>query len=162
VVDASSRRARRRIVIGIGNPDRGDDGVGRQVARLLVGRVPDDVEVVELDGEATALLEQLETAETAYLIDAAASGSDAGTVQRFDCREGPLPEASFRVSTHGLGLGSAIELARALGQLPPRCVVYAIEVADVAAGAGITGEIRASARALAARILEELRGEDPA
>lgn len=149
-------------MIGIGNPNRGDDGVGPEVARLLRGRVPDDVEIAELDGEATALLDRLDTAETVYLIDAAASGSDAGTVQRFDCREGPLPEASFRVSTHGFGLAAAIELARALGQLPPRCVVYGIEVADVAAGAGLTGEIRASARAVAARILDELRGKVPA
>ena len=48
-----------RLVVGIGNPDRGDDAVGRLVARALRGRVPADVRVVEQDGEATALLAEL-------------------------------------------------------------------------------------------------------
>jgi hydrogenase maturation protease len=36
------------VVIGVGNPDRGDDGVGRAVVRRLRERVPDDVTLLEL------------------------------------------------------------------------------------------------------------------
>lgn len=59
--------------------DRGDDAVGRAVAEHLRGRVGDAVDVVEHDGEVTALLEWLEEADAAILIDAAASGAEAGT-----------------------------------------------------------------------------------
>ena len=46
-----------------------------------------------------------------------------------------FPPASFRSSTHAFGVGDAVELARALGRLPRRVVVYGVEGADFAAGA---------------------------
>ncbi|MCF8706967.1 hydrogenase maturation protease [Rhizorhapis sp. SPR117] len=122
-----SNAASRRIVLGIGNPDRGDDAVGRKVARLLRQMAPDDVEVAEHDGEATALLARLDGAAAAYLVDACQSGAPAGTVHRFDVSAAALPQSLFGLSTHGFGLAEAVELARALGQLPARCIVYAIE-----------------------------------
>jgi len=36
----------RRLVIGIGHPDRGDDAVGRAVARRLRARAPEGVEIL--------------------------------------------------------------------------------------------------------------------
>ena len=124
----------RCIVIGIGNPDRADDAAGRAVVRRLHGTLPPEVEIVEHDGEATSLLACLEGAEMAFLIDACASAAPAGTVRRFDVSVMPLPHGTFNLSTHGFGLAEAIELARALGQLPSRCIVYAIEAGSFEAG----------------------------
>ncbi len=115
------------VVIGIGNPDRGDDAAGRAVARWLHGRLPPEVEIIEHNGEASTLLSCLENATTAYLVDACASAAPAGAVRRFDVSASPLPKGAFKLSTHGMGLAEAIELARVLGQLPSRCIVYAIE-----------------------------------
>jgi hydrogenase maturation protease len=156
VVERQRQQPARRLVIGIGNADRGDDTVGRLVARLLKGRLPADVAVLEHDGETTGLLEELESADTAYLIDAAVSDSTAGAVRRFDCTVAALPADALQVSTHGLGLAEAIELARALEQLPARCVVFAIEASTVGTGSAVSGEIRAAAEAVAERIAEEL------
>ena len=112
------------VVIGIGNPDCGDDAAGRLVGRLLRGRLPHSIRIEETDGEATSLLARLEGKDWAYLIDACASGAAPGTLHRFDASRAPLPAARFGFSTHGMGLPDAIELARALGTLPPRCIVY--------------------------------------
>jgi hydrogenase maturation protease len=148
--------ARRRVVIGIGNADRGDDAVGLLTARLLTARLPQGIAVIEHDGEATGLLAHLEGAETAYLIDAAVSGAPAGTVQRFDCSASPLPVGGLVMSTHGFGPAEAIELARALGQLPAECVVFAIEAAGVEAGAALSSVVRAAAEDVAQKIADEL------
>jgi len=147
-----------RIVIGIGNPDRGDDAAGRMVARLLRRSLPDGVDLAELAGEATALLARLDGAGTAWLIDASASGAPAGTVRRFDVGDGPLPAASFGLSSHGFGLAEATELARALGQLPPRCIVYAIEGACFDAGAPLSPPVSAAVADVAARVIAEIAG----
>jgi hydrogenase maturation protease len=157
VVERGDALQVRRLVIGIGNPDRGDDGAGRLVAELLRARVPEDVEIVESDGNAGRLLEHLERADAAYLIDASVSGVAAGTVRRFDCGATPLPSVGLQVSTHGFGVGQAIELARALGRLPPRCVVYAIEAAEVRARGRVSAVVRESTQAVADRIALELR-----
>lgn len=147
------------VVIGIGNPDRGDDAAGRLAARRLAGVLSSGIEVRELDGEVTSLLAAIEKAAVAYVIDACASGAKAGTVRRFDVAAGPLPHETFSLSSHGLGLAEAIELARALGQLPPRCIVYAIEAGSVELGGAASSAVSAAVEETGERILLELFGE---
>jgi hydrogenase maturation protease len=153
----------RRLVIGIGNPDRGDDGAGRAVARLLRRRMlAGDVAVTEMDGEAAALLASFDGVTAAFLVDACASGAPAGTVRRFDVAASALPQGAFTLSTHGFGLGEAVELARALGQLPPRCIVYAIEGRSFSVGAGLSPPVAAAVAEVARRLAAEISGEDRA
>lgn len=144
------------LVIGIGNSDRGDDGVGRAVARWLRGVLDSDVEIIEHDGEATTLLWRLENVTCAYLIDACRSGVAAGTVMRFDVDAAPLPRDTFGMSTHGMALADAVELARALGQLPARCIVYAIEGSAFAPGAPLTPAVSAAIPAAGRRLADEI------
>lgn len=146
----------RRIVLGVGNMDRGDDGAGRAVARILQGSVPDDVEVAELDGEATALLARFEGVETVFLVDACRSGAPAGTVRRIDMAVTQAPQQLSGPSTHGFGVAEAIELGRALGQLPPRCIVYAIEGASFEIGAPLSPAVAVAAVEVAARLRTEI------
>lgn len=147
-----------RIVLGIGNPERGDDAAGRNVARLLRGMLPAEVEVAEHDGEATALLTRLDGAQAAFLVDACGSGAQVGTVRRFDVSMAPLPHGALGLSTHGFGPAEAIELARALGQLPPRCIVYAIEGASFEAGAPLSPPVATAVAQVAQRICAEITG----
>jgi len=158
VIDGAD--AGRRIVIGIGNPDRGDDAAGREVLRQLRGLLPADVNLVEGNGEAAAVLAWLERAEMAILVDASHSGAPAGTLRRFDVTQAPLPAALFEISTHGFGLGAAVELARALGQLPRRCIVYAIEGAGFELGAPLSPDVAAAIPEVVARLRAELADLD--
>ncbi len=151
----SVQRTQRSVLIGIGNPDCGDDGAGRKVARSLVGKLPGQVQIIELDGEVTALLHQLRGADAAVLIDACRSGSVAGTVHRFDVAAQPLPRGALALSSHGVGVAEAIELARVLGDLPPACVVYAIEAECVEPGSALSTPVAAAVAETAARV----RGE---
>ncbi len=108
------------IVIGVGNPWRGDDGAGPAVARRLAGgRVH--------EGDAVALLDAWSDAAHVVIVDAARSGAPPGSVHHFDARAGSLPAALLRSSTHAFGVSDAVELGRALGRLPARLDVYAIE-----------------------------------
>ncbi len=145
-----------RLVLGIGNPDRGDDAVGRLIARSLRTQVPADVRVVEQDGEATALLPELQSAQRAWLIDAAQSGAPPGTIHRIDCSAANLAMPPGTVSSHGFGLVEAIALARALDVLPLQCIVYAVETTDFTAGAAPSPEVTQAVEEVAARILAEL------
>ena len=150
------------IVIGIGNADRGDDGAGRAVARALRRMIGEDgieIEIVELDGEATALLSLLENRSEAYLIDASASGAPCGAVLRFDVAAASLPCEARGFSTHGFGLAEAIELARVLGHLPPRCIVFAMEGRCFERGAQLSAEVETAVYEVARRIFAEISPE---
>jgi hydrogenase maturation protease len=146
----------RRLIIGIGNPERGDDAIGCEVVRLLRGRLPAGVELVHHAGEATAIVTDLEGADAAFLVDAAASGAPPGAVYRFDVAGRALPSRLAELSSHGFGLSQAIELARALGSVPPHCIVYAIEGRRFEPGTPLSPEAARATEEVAARILDEL------
>ena len=140
------------LLIGVGNPDRGDDAVGRRVAQALAGELSEDIEVLQLSGEASEVVSQLQGAEAAILVDASSSGAPAGSVQRFDAVAEPLPGELFAVSTHGVGVADAIELARALGDLPAVCVVYAIEGKCFDPGEPVSAPVAAAVPKVAALV----------
>jgi hydrogenase maturation protease len=144
------------VVLGVGNAYRGDDGVGLVVAERLQGRVPDGIEVTVCEQEASRVLDALEGADAAVIVDAVASGAEPGTLHRFDAAAAAVPARAFGSSTHAFGVGEAIELARALGKLPPRVVVYGIEGREFAAGHGLSAPVEAAVGRAAEAILEEL------
>lgn len=145
------------LVIGIGNPDRGDDAAGLAVARRVRAAAPRcHVTVAELIGDQLALLDAWNGANDVYVIDAVCSGGAPGTVYRFDAVQ--QLDARFRhCGTHTFSLADVIELARALGRLPPRLVGYAIEGAAFELGAGLSPEVAAAVEAVTGRLLAELK-----
>jgi hydrogenase maturation protease len=148
-----------RVVIGVGNVYRGDDGVGLSVASLVRGRVPADVAVLECEQEPTRLLDAWEGADVAVVVDACAAGGPPGSVHRFDVSSDPLPARGFRSSTHAVGVGDAVELSRALHRLPTHVVVYGVEGVAFDTGAPMSAPVQAAAEQVAAAIVRELETE---
>jgi hydrogenase maturation protease len=144
-----------RVVIGVGNRWRGDDGAGLEVARRLEAAAPPGTRVLRHEGDGARLLELWEGARDVVLVDAARSGVAAGTLHRFDACGAPLPAALLRSSTHAFGVAEAIELARALGRLPLRLEVDAIEGVNFAAGEPLSPEVAEAVAALARSLARE-------
>lgn len=153
--------ALRRIVISVGNPQRGDDAAGCEVVVRLRNRLPPGVELIEEFGEGAAILAHMEGARAAYLVDACASGVPPGTVHRFDVAASCLPRSLRACSTHGLGIAEAIELARALGTLPEHCILYAVEGESYGLGAPLSSPVRAAVSSLAEHLATELMQSRP-
>lgn len=146
------------LVLGAGNPFRRDDGAGPAVAARLAGRLPGQVTVAAVDGGAAEVFSALQGAGQAILVDATSSGAPPGTVRRFDAAASPLPASFARESSHGLGVAEAVELARVLGRLPPRLVVYGIEGEDFGMGDGLTPAVAAAVERVAEEVARELGG----
>ena len=144
------------LVIGVGNDYAGDDAVGRVVVRRLTALMGDNVHVLEESGEGTALIEAWKGADFVILIDAVNSSGTPGTVHRFDVAVEPLPSKFFRYSTHAFSVAEAIELARALKQLPARLIVYGIEGRNFESGASLSLGVENAAEEVIKRIREEL------
>jgi hydrogenase maturation protease len=123
------------LALGVGNPDRGDDAAGPMVVARLKQAMNVGIEARALTGEATELIEAWSGREAVIVIDAVATGGAApGTIHRWDAAAGPLPVELENRSSHAFGLGHAIELARALGRLPRRMIVYGVEGAGFGLG----------------------------
>ena len=95
------------VVVGIGQDVAGDDGVGLAVARVLGARGA----AVRESADASILLSLVEEGRRVVVIDAVVGGAP-GSVMRLDARalaSGPAP-----LSSHGIGVAEALELARTL------------------------------------------------
>lgn len=119
-------------MIGVGNEFAGDDAAGLLVARALAGRGMFDI--AETSGLMTDLVALFEGRGRVVIVDACVSGAAAGTVGWFDLSAGPLPPDLRTVSSHGLGVAEAVELARTLGLCPRECLLAVIEGARFALG----------------------------
>jgi hydrogenase maturation protease len=140
--DSPARQVRPILVVGLGNPVRGDDGIGWRVVEALDDRLGTQAATEpavrpELDWLAVGgltLMERLVGHERVVLVDAVQEGVAPGTVT---CR--PFDELTSRRaadldSTHDADLATALATARALGApLPTEITVVGVEVRDAEA-----------------------------
>jgi hydrogenase maturation protease len=148
------------LVLCVGNTFRHDDGAGPTVALHLRALAP-EVDVVELDGEPARLVEAWDGAGLAVLVDASSSGAPPGTVHRreLDPAVDDLVADTRTASTHAYSLGDALGLGRALGRLPARLVVYAIEGGDFSEGIGVSDAVARASLEVARTLARELADE---
>lgn len=124
-----------RLVVGLGNPLRGDDGAGVAVSDALGSRAS-----VQSATGSFELIEAWADYDEVVIVDATLSGEPPGTINRFDATMQPLPNGTF-ASTHAIGIAETIELARLFGLLPPRLIVIGIEAGDMRRGADMSPEV---------------------
>jgi hydrogenase maturation protease len=137
----------KRMVIGVGNPTRGDDGAGLEVARRVVS-----VEAHQALQGSYELMDVWEGADEVIVVDAARSGAPPGTVHRFDAHDEQLPIGLLATSTHSVGVVETIEMARLLGRLPKRVVVYGIEVSSLGPEVGLSAKVEQAVSELVTEI----------
>ncbi len=143
------------LVIGLGNPDRGDDAVGVQVARLVAAERL-DVRAIELDDPSEAL-DAWAPEDTVVVADAVSSGGNPGDIHVLDAVAQRLPTGGWAAGgTHALGLAAVVELGRALGRLPRRLVVVGVEAGRFDHGAPLSDAVAAAVPAAASAVLAAL------
>jgi hydrogenase maturation protease len=144
-----------RVVIGIGNSYRRDDGVGLAVVAELAKRELPGVRVLTAIGEPGAILEAWTGVARAVVVDAAmGEGSVPGRIQRWT--PGAVGDTAV-VSSHALGLPQTYALGEALGQMPDELVVFTVEAADTGHGTGLTPAVAAAVPQVVDAVLVELR-----
>lgn len=145
------------VVIGVGNDYRSDDGVGPVVARSIAGWGLPGIRFVDQIGDGTDLIYAWHDTEAAFVIDCIRSGAKAGTIMRFEVGRDDIPEEIPRgLSAHAFSITDTIRLARTIGKLPARLIVYGIEGAVFSFGSRLTPSVAASAAEVADSILNEI------
>ncbi len=145
------------LVIGVGNAHRGDDAVGLLAAQRIEKAAPEGLRVARSEGEVLRLLDTWDSATTVIVIDALCSEAATGSVRRFDVSDSPLPGELGGCSTHGVGLGQAVEIARNLGRLPERLIVFGVEGRRYGIGDEPSPEVLSSIGKVVDAVLQEVQ-----
>lgn len=125
------------LIIGLGNPILGDDGVGwavaDEVAKQLPANTPIEIEKLSLGG--LSLMERVSGYRRVILIDALQSGSQPiGRVSVFPLKELHHPFSGHSASAHDTSLLTALDTGRRLGVPLPNddeIMVVAIEAENI-------------------------------
>jgi hydrogenase maturation protease len=151
--DAGSARI---LLIGFGDADDGDIGVGARALAQLVQRfeLPDYVQPLFANGVDAALLDVAEDASYVLVTDAVVATEPPGSIIRVPLdefeRPGEPPESLHeREVLEGLGV---LEM---LGGRPP-AILLAMQVANRTAAAELSPEVTVALPALVERLVEEL------
>jgi hydrogenase maturation protease len=144
------------LVIGVGNEYRHDDAAGLIVARRLKEQPLSSCEVQEQAGEGASLMALWKDTNRVIVVDAIQSGAAPGSIHRFNANLHPLPAPIFRDSTHAFGLIEAVELSRALKQLPSNLFIYGIEGQNFEAGTGLSPAVLGAVNDLVEGLRQEI------
>lgn len=135
------------LVLGLGNPLLGDDGVGLALLERVRRAVDldSDPDVDWLDGgtDGLALLPAVESARRLLVLDAVRTGAAPGTTSA-------LPGEAFRVaqgpalSPHQLDLQEVLSLADWRDRAPECVIVVGVEPAQTEFGAGLSPDVEAA------------------
>jgi len=122
------------LVIGLGNPILGDDGIGWRVAEAVKALdLPDEVEVDCLALGGLSLMERLIDYPRAIIIDAIQTrDGKIGQVYTLALEALPDLSAGHTTAVHDTSLQTALALGRAMGaKLPDEVFIVAVEAQRV-------------------------------
>lgn len=120
------------LVVGLGNPILGDDGVGWQVAEIVRARRADiEVDCLALGG--LSLMERLIGYHHVIIIDAIQTKNGrTGAVSTMELADLPDLSAGHTTAVHDTSLQTALNLGRQMGaELPARVQIVAVEAERV-------------------------------
>ena len=145
------------LVLGIGNPLMGDDGVGIRVVEMLAQKeLPPGVKVEEAGLPGWGLPSWFEGQSKVILVDAVQMGQKPGTWKRFPSGELQVVMEDGALSLHQPDLACGLALSQALDLLPQNLVLYGIQPAEVSAGTALSPEVHASLQDILESILNEV------
>ncbi len=146
------------LIIGYGNPLRGDDGIGPRAAELLADGgganlplLPDGVQVLICHQLTIELAPQIAGADRLILIDARATG-EPGSIQQ--CILTPaIPERSSL--THHIDAQGLLAAAEMLYGHAPETLLFTVSGGSFDCGETLTPAVAAALPDLLARIRQE-------
>ena len=152
----SPDEGKRVLILGLGNPLLGDEGIGVRVVEELKGReLPDGVAIVEGGTAGLGLIGLMEGYQRVIIVDAADMGRSPGCVVRFTPLEAQFKTAEAPLSLHQIGLGEMLALAGALEVAPAELVIIGVQPSQVEMGAGLSPEVEGAIPQIIRTILDE-------
>ena len=141
------------LVIGLGNPLMGDDGIGWHVADRLAGdpRLPDGVEVIRGGTDLLRCAAQIEGRSRVVLVDAVQDDAPPGTVSVIGEEAADLHQGH----AHHLSAGQAMGLLRLT--MPVCFTLLGVSVRSVRMAPELSPALCARMPAILDRVIEELQ-----
>ena len=149
--------SKRIVVIGLGNPLMGDDGLGLATLEYIrtAYALPPEVELVDGGTWGMNLLPVIEEADELILMDAIDVGVAPGTLVRLE-REALPRYLATKISPHQVDLRDVLALAELRGTLPPDTVALGLQPESIELRNSLSDRLQCGVEKLADAVAQEL------
>lgn len=151
------------IVIGLGNPLMGDEGIGIVLIEKLTeladqSRIPGAEQIRFHDGGVGGmnLLHTIAGRRKAILIDCALMDTEPGTLRRFTPDQVQTVKKLAHLSLHEVDILKVIELARQLDECPDEVVFFGIEPVEITQRMDLSDLLKSQIDRYLQAVLEEI------
>ena len=150
----------RTLILGLGNPILGDDGVGIAIAREIRDGWPTDpsIDILEAGLAGRFLLDVITGYQTVVVADAIITDEKALAGSIYSLSVDDLGKAVNPYASHALDLRTTVELGKQLGyEMPETIRVYAVEIKEnTVFREGLSREVEAAVLPVARKIMQDL------
>ncbi|MBS7656347.1 MAG: hydrogenase maturation peptidase HycI [Candidatus Bathyarchaeia archaeon] len=144
------RGCNRLVVLGVGNPMRGDDAAGVEVVKRLFGKVPEWTKIIDCEMTPENFLPEIEAYKPTHvlIVDAAEMNTEPGEVQLLSLEK----MLNTAISTHTIPLSI---LAGVLAEeVKAKIVFLGIQPGDTSFTENMSPEVQKAVKEVAGTILE--------
>jgi hydrogenase maturation protease len=144
------------LVLGLGNPLVGDDGLGVAFAQRYAAELAaDDVEVMDGGTQGLYLLPHMEGRRRIIIVDAVRSGAEPGTLLRLTMDQIPLLKG-LKLSQHQTTFKEVLGLLTLLDTQPEELIVLGVVPAQLDWAAPLSAIVEARLPDLAAAAQKQI------
>jgi hydrogenase maturation protease len=150
------------LILGVGNPLLGDDGVGVLAVQQLQerGGFPPHVTVVDGGTDGLGLIPLIERYRRVIVVDAVPMGLPAGTIRRFTWNKVRAAGREQVLSLHQTDLTDALVLAEALRCLPQEVIIYGVQPHTMDWDHPLSAPVERALPALIDALINEVRSDN--
>jgi hydrogenase maturation protease len=146
------------VVLGLGNPLMGDEGIGVYLVEQLAESAAQypSVDFIDAGTGGLAVLHYIEGRRKAVIIDCAFMDEEPGVIRRFTPEQVRSRKVLAHQSLHEADLIRILDLARQLGQAPDRVILFGIQPRCVELGRELSPILTGKTDEYISLILHEL------
>ncbi|MBN1126744.1 MAG: hydrogenase maturation protease [Sedimentisphaerales bacterium] len=147
------------IVLGLGNPLMGDEGIGVRIVEELesaCGKNFPQADFLDAGTGGMSILHLIAGRKKAILIDCALMGEQPGTIKRFTPDQVRSQKILAHQSLHEADILNIIDLSRQLGECPEEVVIFGIEPESITERIGLSFCLDQQIRSYLDLLIEEL------
>jgi hydrogenase 3 maturation protease len=139
-------------ILGIGNPMRRDDAVGVEIVKMLKGKVPRNVELLECETVPENFTRDIKEFNPSHvlMIDAAQLGTEPGEARLVS----PEKVLGMALSTHAIPLSLLAEVIKE--SIDAKIMILGVQPEEIEFGEGLTPELRKASRRIAGVLVRAL------
>lgn len=148
------------LLLGVGNPLCGDDGIGiAALQRLQQRQLPQHIRLMDAGTRGFDLIYVMQEYQRVLIIDALQTAGKPGEIKQFTLDNAQLAPACQPLSLHGFNLNSLLQLAHALQETLPPIDVIGMIVQACTPGTGLSQVCAANLDPLLQQIDHYILGE---